>query len=46
VAAPTMFFTNTTLSLTSLMPSAEALRESWYAIYELVGIGWYWVRYS
>ncbi|MDB5853199.1 MAG: hypothetical protein JWR22_1240 [Herminiimonas sp.] len=45
VSAPTMFFNGATLSAMSLVPSAEALRQSWYAIYELVGIGWYWVRY-
>jgi uncharacterized SAM-binding protein YcdF (DUF218 family) len=45
VAAPTMFFSNTTLSARSLIPSAEALRQSWYATYELLGIGWYWLRY-
>jgi uncharacterized SAM-binding protein YcdF (DUF218 family) len=45
VAAPTMFFNNVTLSGKSLIPSAEALRQSWYATYELIGIGWYWLRY-
>jgi uncharacterized SAM-binding protein YcdF (DUF218 family) len=45
VAAPTMFFSKVPLSAASLLPSAEALRQSWYAIYELIGIAWYRVRY-
>lgn len=44
VAAPTMFFSRTP-GPASLWPSAEALRQSWYAIYELTGIAWYGVRY-
>jgi hypothetical protein len=26
------------------MPSAEGMRRSWYAIYELLGIAWYRMR--
>ena len=28
-----------------VLPSAEGLRQSWYAIYELLGIAWYGLRY-
>jgi uncharacterized SAM-binding protein YcdF (DUF218 family) len=44
VSAPTVFFGNQARSLSSWMPSAEGMRRSWYAIYELLGLAWYRVR--
>ena len=44
VAAPTMFFSNQPLSFHAWMPSAEGMRRSWYATYELIGIAWYRLR--
>ena len=44
VSAPTAFFGNQPQTLASWMSSAEGMRRSWYAIYELIGIGWYKVR--
>ena len=46
VAAPTLFFSYAPLSASSWLPSAEGLRLSWYAIYELFGIAWYRLRYQ
>jgi len=46
VAAPTMFFSDAPLGAGSWLPSAEGLRESWYAVYELIGIAWYRLRYQ
>lgn len=46
VAAPTLFFSYPPLSASSWLPSAEGLRLSWYAIYELFGIAWYRLRYQ
>jgi uncharacterized SAM-binding protein YcdF (DUF218 family) len=46
VSAPTMFFSQQPLTLAACLPSAEGLRRSWYAIYELVGLVWYRARYS
>jgi uncharacterized SAM-binding protein YcdF (DUF218 family) len=45
VAAPTLFFSHAPLTIASYLPSAEGLRQSWYAIYELMGIAWYRLRY-
>ena len=45
VAAPTLFFSHAPLTVGAYLPSAEGLRESWYAIYELLGIAWYGLRY-
>lgn len=45
VAAPTLFFSHAPLTASSYLPSAEGLRQSWYAIYELLGIAWYRLRY-
>jgi len=39
--APTMFFGNQARSLWAWVPSAEGMRRSWYATYELIGIAWY-----
>lgn len=44
-AAPTLFFSTPTLGVGAYLPSAEGLRLSWYAIYELLGIAWYRWRY-
>ena len=46
VAAPTLFFSHAPLTVGSYLPSAEGLRQSWYAIYELLGIAWYRLRYQ
>jgi uncharacterized SAM-binding protein YcdF (DUF218 family) len=46
VDAPTMFFSNQPLSPSAWVPSAEGLRRSWYAVYELIGIAWYRLRAS
>ena len=45
VAAPTLFFSHAPLTPGAFLPSAEGLRQSWYAIYELLGIAWYRLRY-
>lgn len=39
--APTMFFSEQARGLGAWVPSAEGLRRSWYASYELMGIAWY-----
>ena len=39
--APTMFFSRQARGLGAWVPSAEGLRRSWYASYELIGIAWY-----
>ncbi|RZA34140.1 MAG: YdcF family protein [Lysobacteraceae bacterium] len=44
VDAPTMFFTGQARSIHAWVPSAEGLRRSWYAMYELTGNVWYRVR--
>lgn len=44
VDAPTMFFSFEPASIHAWIPSAEGMRRSWYAIYELLGIAWYRVR--
>jgi uncharacterized SAM-binding protein YcdF (DUF218 family) len=44
VAAPTMFFADQPLSVHAWVPSAEGMRRSWYASYELIGIAWYRLR--
>jgi len=44
VDAPTMFFSLEPPSVHAWIPSAEGMRRSWYAIYELLGIAWYRVR--
>ena len=46
VAAPTLFFSYAPLTAGAWLPSAEGLRLSWYAIYELFGIAWYKLRYQ
>lgn len=44
VSAPTMFFSRQARSSSALVPSAEGMRRSWYALYELLGYAWYCVR--
>ena len=44
VDAPTMFFSGQARSIHAWVPSAEGLRRSWYAIYELIGTVWYRLR--
>ena len=46
VSAPTMFFGREAQPLSAWLPSAEGMRRSWYAIYELLGIAWYRIRFS
>lgn len=41
IAAPTMFFRLDKLDPVTFFPSAEGLRRSWYALYELIGLYWY-----
>jgi uncharacterized SAM-binding protein YcdF (DUF218 family) len=44
VEAPTMFFGEQARSTGAFVPSAEGMRRSWYALYELIGFAWYRVR--
>lgn len=44
IDAPTMFFGSRDSLLQGWVPSAEGMRQSWYAIYELLGIAWYRMR--
>jgi uncharacterized SAM-binding protein YcdF (DUF218 family) len=44
VSAPTMFFSHQPLSIHAWIPSAEGMRRSWYASYELLGMVWYRLR--
>lgn len=44
VDAPTMFVYNPDFGLDAWLPSAEGMRRSWYATYELLGIAWYHIR--
>jgi uncharacterized SAM-binding protein YcdF (DUF218 family) len=44
VSAPTLFFGRQPLSIHAWIPSAEGMRRSWYATYELIGIVWYKLR--
>jgi uncharacterized SAM-binding protein YcdF (DUF218 family) len=44
VSAPTMFFSQQPLSVHTWFPSAEGMRRSWYASYELIGMVWYRLR--
>jgi uncharacterized SAM-binding protein YcdF (DUF218 family) len=41
VAAPTMFFSENKMRLQGLIPGAENLRRSCYAVYEWMGLLWY-----
>ncbi|WP_429204869.1 YdcF family protein [Massilia sp. UYP11] len=44
--APTMFFGDQARGALAWVPSAEGMRRSWYATYELIGNAWYWLRSS
>ncbi len=44
IGAPTMFFGKQAQGLGAWVPSAEGMRRSWYAVYELLGIAWYRLR--
>lgn len=44
VSAPTMFFSGRVWYPGAWVPSAEGMRRSWYAVYELLGLAWYRVR--
>ncbi len=46
VAAPTLFFGSGRIAPLDLLPSAEGLRRSYYAIYEWIGLLWYRARYG
>jgi uncharacterized SAM-binding protein YcdF (DUF218 family) len=46
VSAPTLFFGTQARSTGAWVPSAEGMRRSWYAMYELLGIAWYRLRSS
>lgn len=46
VSAPTLFFSRQPLPLHSWVPSPEGMRRSWYALYELIGIAWYRLRWA
>jgi uncharacterized SAM-binding protein YcdF (DUF218 family) len=46
VSAPTMFFSDQVRSPGAWIPSAEGMRRSWYATYELLGIAWYRLRFA
>ena len=46
VAAPTMFFAAQSMGPLDFLPSAEGLRRSYYAIYEWIGLFWYWIHYG
>lgn len=45
IPAPTDF-TAPSLGLYAFLPNAEAFFESWLALHELVGLGWYRLRYG
>jgi len=44
VDAPTVFLSGRGFSIHAWVPSAEGMRRSWYAIYELLGLVWYRVK--
>ena len=46
VAAPTVFFGRGSFAWPHLLPTAENLRRSYYALYEWIGLAWYAVQYS
>jgi len=46
VGAPTMFFGDQARSAGAWVPSAEGMRRSWYAMYELLGLAWYRLRFA
>jgi uncharacterized SAM-binding protein YcdF (DUF218 family) len=46
VPAPTVFFSREPRTLMHLLPTAENLRRSYYALYEWIGMAWYAMQYS
>jgi uncharacterized SAM-binding protein YcdF (DUF218 family) len=46
IPAPTVFFSAEPFALPQLLPSAEHLRRSYYALYEWIGLAWYSLRLS
>jgi uncharacterized SAM-binding protein YcdF (DUF218 family) len=46
VEAPTVFFSRQPQRLSAWVPSAEGMRRSWYALYELLGMAWYRLRFG
>ncbi|MGA8146840.1 MAG: YdcF family protein [Gallionellaceae bacterium] len=46
VVAPTMFFGARSNGPFAFLPSAEGFRRSYYAIYEWLGLVWYWALYG
>lgn len=46
ISAPTMFFSHQSQRLADWLPSAEGMRRSWYAVYELLGMAWYRLRFG
>lgn len=46
VSAPTIFFSNQPHKWLDWLPSAEGMRRSWYAVYELLGMAWYRLRFA
>ncbi len=43
-SAPTLFFSRDEIGIFSYLPSAEGLRRSHYAMYEWLGLVWYWLK--
>jgi uncharacterized SAM-binding protein YcdF (DUF218 family) len=45
--APTAFYTGAPgeIDFSDWIPSTGALRQSWYALHEYLGLVWYWLRY-
>lgn len=41
IAAPTFFFSESSLLPIDFLPSAEGMRRTWYATYEWIGIAWH-----
>lgn len=46
IEAPTMFFGAQPTGGGAWLPSAEGMRRSWYASYELLGLAWYRMRFQ
>lgn len=46
IPAPTIFFSTSGLTWQDLFPDAEQLRRSYYALYEWIGLGWYFICYA
>jgi uncharacterized SAM-binding protein YcdF (DUF218 family) len=46
VPTPTPEQRNLSLSAAAFLPQVPALRDSYYALHELIGLAWYWLRYG